>query len=535
MNTDKFKTVRVNPWFNKGGNMKQFIVMSFLVFLLIAGSIPLLSHCYEVGFKVMDENYNNLSIAIEVYERNGGNRIDNGNLNSSTQSTYNFQIDLTDDCPPYPPDCPENCNIISLDVGTEYVIVFKYPVGDKSLCFLREGLSCEGSYDTYYEITPDGYEFVAGGICEEFISGYPNCSVSVTHPVENLDTGDSFTTIQAAINAAFPGHTLFVHSGTYEEIVTIEKSLTLIGESKDNTIIDGRSLGNVVEIAANGVNIKGFTIQNCKLNYTGDPLYAGIVIDSNNNIVDNNNIRDCHNGVYLYPGTTGNVVSNNTITNDRWCFTGILLYQSSGNKIYSNDITNSLRQGSGIFLQLSSNNVIYANTIHDNHQGIYLIDSSNNNIFHHNNLIDNINYNAYIENSLDTCTGNQWYFQYPSCGNYWSDFTGPDSNNDGIVDTPPAPYNIPGGIGDQDLHPLVAQWSPVCGNVNGDPKGDITIGDISYLIDYLSIEPIWEPEPVPPCAADVDGDGDVTQFDIEYLIAYLFITGQEPVSNCCCK
>jgi parallel beta-helix repeat protein len=351
--------------------------------------------------------------------------------------------------------------------------------------------------------------------------------------IVNIDTGESFESIQDAIDAANTGNTLSVLRGTYRENVTINKSLTLIGESKDNTIIDGRSSGDVVAITADGVSIRRFTIQNCEVSF--GPLYAGIKIDSNNNAVDNNNIQDCHNGVYLYPGTTGNVVSNNTITNDRWCFTGILLYESSGNKIYSNDITNSLGQGSGIFLELSSNNAIYANTIHDNHQGIYMTRSSNDNIFHHNNFIDNINYNAYIENSIDTCTGNQWYFQYPSCGNYWSDFTGPDSNDDGIIDTPPAPYYIPGGIGDQDLHPLVDQWIPVCGNVNGDPKGNITIGDISYLIDYLIIEPIGEPEPVPPCAADVDGDGDVTQFDIEYLIAYLFITGQEPVPNCCCK
>lgn len=159
--------------------MKQFIVVIFLVFLLIAGSIPLLAHCYEVGFKVMDENDNNISIPIRVYERYGGNRIDNGNLNSSILSTFNFQIDLTDDCPPYPPDCPVNCNIISLDVGTEYVIIFEYPVGEKSLCFLREVLECDGSADTYYEIKPDGYEFVAGGICQEYISGYPDCSVTL--------------------------------------------------------------------------------------------------------------------------------------------------------------------------------------------------------------------------------------------------------------------------------------------------------------------------------------------------------------------
>jgi hypothetical protein len=130
----------------------------------------------------MDSSNNCISIPIRVYERYGGTRIDNGNLNSSTLDGYNFQVDLNNNCPPYPPDCPVSCNKISLNPGTEYVIVFEYPAGDKSLCFLRDQLECYGGiYDTYYEVTPTSVSHAPGtDFCEEeYVSGYPDCSVII--------------------------------------------------------------------------------------------------------------------------------------------------------------------------------------------------------------------------------------------------------------------------------------------------------------------------------------------------------------------
>lgn len=173
--------------------MKRLILVTLFVSFLTVGSIPMFSHCYEVGFKVMDSSSDLISISIEVYERYGGTRIDNGNLNSSL-SGYNFRIDLNDNCPPYPPDCPVSCNIISLDPGTEYVIVFKYPADDKSVCYLRNELECPGGiYDTYYEVTPSEVRYETGSnFCEgESLSLYPDCCVilplSVSLVVYDID------------------------------------------------------------------------------------------------------------------------------------------------------------------------------------------------------------------------------------------------------------------------------------------------------------------------------------------------------------
>ncbi|KAA0011596.1 MAG: hypothetical protein FE041_04135, partial [Thermoplasmata archaeon] len=87
----------------------------------------------------------------------------------------------------------------------------------------------------------------------------------------------NYTSIQSAINDANDGDTIFVYSGVYYENVVINKSITLIGENKETTIIDGSNSGDVVNITANGVTIEGFTIRNSR-------WHAGIKICYANNV-----------------------------------------------------------------------------------------------------------------------------------------------------------------------------------------------------------------------------------------------------------
>jgi pectin methylesterase-like acyl-CoA thioesterase len=57
-----------------------------------------------------------------------------------------------------------------------------------------------------------------------------------------------FHTIQEAINAANPGDTIYVHNGTYYERILIDKknNLRLIGESRENTIINSEGGNSVI-------------------------------------------------------------------------------------------------------------------------------------------------------------------------------------------------------------------------------------------------------------------------------------------------
>lgn len=75
-------------------------------------------------------------------------------------------------------------------------------------------------------------------------------------------SGCQFSKIQDAINAAQPGDTIEIKAGTYEENLTINKGLKLIGEDRDKVTIKGATAGKP-GIAISGdieVTLEGLTV-----------------------------------------------------------------------------------------------------------------------------------------------------------------------------------------------------------------------------------------------------------------------------------
>jgi nitrous oxidase accessory protein len=92
--------------------------------------------------------------------------------------------------------------------------------------------------------------------------GLTTANVNDTLYVDDDGTAD-YTSIQAAIDAANEGDTIFVYAGSYVGPLNITKTLTLTGEAKFSTVIDGKKLGeDMITITAPHVCISEFTLRN---------------------------------------------------------------------------------------------------------------------------------------------------------------------------------------------------------------------------------------------------------------------------------
>jgi parallel beta-helix repeat protein len=161
-------------------------------------------------------------------------------------------------------------------------------------------------------------------------------TITVTLP-SNITVDDSggahYTTIQEAINNAQPGDTVFVYSGTYYEHLFIDKSLTLMGEERETTIIDGDGYGKVIFVVGDNVSISGFTIQ--------DGEYGIFCQESDSTDIEYNTIKDYDYGIYCNKTTAG-YIAHNSISNGQY---GIVTFEAYNDAIRYNIIAYNTEYG----------------------------------------------------------------------------------------------------------------------------------------------------------------------------------------------
>lgn len=273
---------------------------------------------------------------------------------------------------------------------------------------------------------------------------------------------DDYPSIQKAINAACLGDTVFVGSGTYEEYVNVNKSLSIRGENVQNTGVIA------FEVHADNVSISGFTV------HAGSCLGVEVSGFSQCNISGNIIFSD------FYPIGLMHSARNHVSNNQIHC----VVYGSGITLIDCNDTIisrNKLSSGEvGVHLMESYNNILCENGLSNFDIGVYIGGLFNNyhNLIYHNNLVNN------QEDATDLTGGNLWD---NGCeGNYWSNYNGTDLSNDGIGDTC-LPWE---GV---DNYPLVnPYWNPA--DIDHDLR--VSIFDaVKCTIAYGSTpsDPDWNP------------------------------------------
>jgi len=192
-----------------------------------------------------------------------------------------------------------------------------------------------------------------------------------------------YTRIDTAISAASNGDTLKVKPGKYPGGFTIDKSVKIIGEDKNETFIKGSDLETyLINIDADTVALENVYITDqAKTSHRKALIH--ISSDRKDVSIVNCIIKYSEYGFGIYyDGCTGSVVRNCNINYT----VGIFFENAHGNTLYGNKIDNSSGTYGAIKMYESNSNLIEKNEILFNNNGIYSRNCDNTtfkeNIFH---------------------------------------------------------------------------------------------------------------------------------------------------------
>jgi len=258
---------------------------------------------------------------------------------------------------------------------------------------------------------------------------------------------------------------IWLHNASYGTIANNNISYNVKAGVYTKYSVNSTLAGNIISHNPFGIVLRtGTLLASITGNYVYSNDYNGIQIgpESQLNIVTRNPVVAFNDyGIAVFGDQ--NVISDNNITSNDYVGIGFdgEVYHGNNNTVIYNVISDNAQ--AGIYLYGSSGNVFGSNNISDNGSpavsaGIFLERDSSENVFFHNNIINNIMWQVYNA----TKTNNTWDCGYPSGGNYWSDYTGVDvksgpsqdqPGSDRIGDTP-----HPIDANNQDHYPLMNPW-----------------------------------------------------------------------------
>jgi len=239
----------------------------------------------------------------------------------------------------------------------------------------------------------------------------------------------NYSSIQAAIDDAGDGATVYVYPGLYHESIVVDKQLNLIGREEDGEkpTIQARENHSALLILADRCAVRGFIMKSQEI-LISDNNPPSCEIRSDSNVIKNNTFMYGQSTVRLNKSSY-NLFTNNEITNGYR--EGIETIDSNENIISYNSVRDNTgegielngglksvvsynevtKNGDGIELWYSNNNIVFFNHVHNNDlygittEGCTRLNVSNNSIHDH-------AYGGVLVSDSSNCTisGNELYF-----------------------------------------------------------------------------------------------------------------------------
>ena len=362
---------------------------------------------------------------------------------------------------------------------------------------------------------------------------------------ETITVPDDYAKLQDAINAANEGDTIFVKKGTYEEqTLQITKTLSLIGEDTNNTVIklhppvynvtwilsqSYATLSNAISIYANDFMLSNLTIvlnpdgyiaatgDRTRIignNITGTGTVTGLIISGSYcNITDNTSsglvafdfatntyITNTDAGGFISLSGSSHMIARNTfskifvsgnsnIISNNTTVSSVELLNANNNVVYGNNISTSTISARttdyGVrIVDNSSHNIIYNNNILALLSGVEINSkSAENNTFYHNNFL--IKYGREPDSVYTYGLTLVNFWDNGKEGNYWEDYNGTDANRDGIGD---APYVI--DADNVDRYPLMFPYDVENDTVMLPPPEPFPTALVIALVVIITVEGI---------------------------------------------
>ena len=266
--------------------------------------------------------------------------------------------------------------------------------------------TANGANATIPETIPETVPETVPEIVPEMVGVEVGEALTATHEV--CLNGCTFTTIQAAVDAAVDGDLVEVGSGTYNENIIVDKRITLRGVDTGEgvAVVNAQGTGSGIVLQSGGALLERLYVTNA-----GSYPSAGIEVVSSDNVIAGCSIWNSGWwGIYLKGGSSNNTVTETIISNS--VNDGIMVYRAPGNRFIENTVANNGDNGiqilesensvversiignntnSGISVEASGNAVVRGNVISYNNLGIHLSASA----------IDRVGPNRFIGNGQE--------------------------------------------------------------------------------------------------------------------------------------